>query len=392
MYHNANRAVVHMDLDTFFVSVERMQDARLEGIPLIIGGSSGRGVVASCSYEARKFGVRSAMPMRMAKRLCPQAKVISGDMELYSRYSQTVTEIVKEKAPLYEKASIDEFYIDLSGMERFFGAFQWAGELRQTISKETGLPLSFGLAVNKTVAKVATNEIKPAGQLRIFEGEEQPFLDPLSVGKIPGVGQKTSTFLNNLGVRRIRGLRDIPREYLGRILGKSGYTLYQRARGVDPNPVVPYSERKSISTERTFQQDTIDVRRLKAMIAGMAEKLAFQLREKQQLCACITVKIRYSNFDTETRQMRIPYTASDHLLSKKALELFEKLYQRRMLIRLVGVRLSHLIRGGYQVDLFDDTEKQISLYEAIDRIKFKYGAKAIMRGEAFHTRKKDMRR
>lgn len=379
---NEKRAVVHLDLDTFFVSVERMRDRRLAGKPLIIGGTGGRGVVSSCSYETRKFGVRSGMPMKMARRLCPDAISISGDFEQYSKYSDMVTEVVREESPLFEKASIDEFYVDMTGMERFFGTYSWSKELRQRITKETGLPISFGLAANKTVAKVATGEVKPEGQGYIRRGEEQNFLDPLNVRKIPMVGEKTGQYLINLGVRKIRTLREIPREVLVRLMGKPGMTLYHRARGKDDSPVVPYNERKSISSERTFAEDTIDLAGLRATLIGMTEKLAFSLRESQKLSACITVKIRYADFNTVTRQSRIPYTAVDHVLSDKAIELFDQLYDRRQRIRLVGVRFSHLIHGGYQINLFEDTQKQIRLYQAIDRMKHRFGAGSVMRASA----------
>lgn len=382
LYLNEKRAVVHLDMDTFFVSVERIRDRRLANRPLIIGGTGGRGVVASCSYETRTFGVRSGMPMKMARRLCPDATIISGDHEQYAKYSDTVTEIVAEDAPLFEKASIDEFYVDITGMDRFFGAYRWAQELGQRVTRETGLPISLGLAANKTVAKVATGEAKPRGQSHIQAGAEQPFLDPLHVRKLPMVGEKTGAFLSNLGVRQIKALREIPREVLTRILGKPGATLHQRARGIDHSPVVAYNERKSISTERTFGEDTIDLAGLRATLVGMTERLAFQLREGEKLTACITVKIRYADFNTLTRQARIPYTALDRLLSDKALELFDQLYDRRQRLRLVGVRFSHLIHGGYQIDLFQDTQKHIRLYQAIDRMKHRFGADAVLRASA----------
>ncbi|MFM2374998.1 MAG: hypothetical protein RLZZ165_94, partial [Bacteroidota bacterium] len=298
MFLNEKRAIVHMDLDTFFVSVERLRDARLKGRPLIIGGTGGRGVVSSCSYETRKFGVQSGMPMKLARRLCPAATVISGDFELYSRYSDEVTALVRAHSPLFEKASIDEFYVDMTGMERFFGAYRWASDLRSRIARETGLPMSMGMAVNKTVAKVATGEIKPNGQMEVSRGMEQSFLDPLPVSKIPMVGEKTAQFLSNLGVRQVRTLREIPQEFLQRIMGKAGMTLWQRAHGIDDTPVEPYSERKSISSEQTFAEDTIDIAGLHATLARMTERLAFSLREAEKLTACITVKVRYADFNT----------------------------------------------------------------------------------------------
>ncbi len=381
-----HKTILHLDLDTFFVSVERLRDSRLANVPLIIGGTGDRGVVASCSYETRQFGVSSAMPIRLARRLCPHAVVISGDHELYSRYSGIVTEVIADRAPLFEKSSIDEFYIDLSGMERFFGSWKWASELRQIIGKETGLPSSFGLSINKMVAKVATGEAKPNGQIEISRGTEQQFLGPLPVTKIPMIGRKTSTMLINMGVRQVFTLREIPRELLERIFGKMGVLMWKRARGIDDTPVIPYSERKSISSERTYSQDTIDVKEMHANLKRMTEKLAYQLRREGRMTACVTVKIRYSNFDTLTKQAHIPYTASDHVLTKKVIELFEKLYDRRLLIRLLGVRFTDLITGGHQINLFEDTEEMIRLYQAIDKVKHRFGESAVMRAAGMKGR------
>jgi DNA polymerase-4 len=368
-----------MDLDSFFVSAERKRDRRLEGIPLIIGGNSDRSVVASCSYEARRFGISSAMPMRLAKRLCPNAVIISGDMELYSHESQLVTDVIRDQSPLFEKASIDEFYLDFSGMEKFFGTWKWAVQLRNKVIAETGLPVSFGLAANKTVAKMATSEVKPNGQIQIACGTETGFLDPLPVERIPMAGKKTATLLGNMGVRRILTLRQMPRPLVESVLGKNGAVLWQRAHGIDDTPVIPFSERKSISTETTFGKDTIDVAALKSTLTAMTERIAFQLREEQKLTACVTVKIRYSDFDTDTKQCSIPYTGSDHVLTKKALELFESLYNRRLLVRLIGVRLSNLVHGGHQVSMFEDTATQIELYARIDKLKSRYGPGIVRR-------------
>lgn len=376
---DAPRSIIHMDLDSFFVSVERKINSSLHGLPILIGGSGGRGVVASCSYEARKFGVHSAMPMKLALRLCPQAKVISGDMEAYSRHSRLVSEIIADSAPLFEKSSIDEFYLDVSGMDRFFGCYKWGKELKQRIVKESGLPISFGLSVNKMVSKVATGEAKPNGEREILRGTEEAFLAPMPVHKIPMIGEKTAEFLRQMGVQDVRTLAAMPKEVLHHTFGKNGILLWQRARGIDHSPVVPHYEQKSISTETTFETDTIDVKKLKIVLTAMVEKLAYKLRAHQRLTACITVKIRYANFDTMTRQQQIPYTANDHTLIKLAQELFDKLYNRRMLIRLVGIRLSHLVQGYYQIHLFDDTEELIRLYQAMDTIKNKHGSKTIVR-------------
>ena len=386
-----SRSIVHMDLDTFFVSCERLTNSKLNGLPLIIGGGE-RGVVASCSYEARTFGVRSAMPIKMALRLCPQAKVMKGDMELYSKLSHDVTQVIEEKAPIVEKASIDEFYLDITGMDKFYGCYQWTNELAQAITKETGLPISFALSVNKTVSKIGTGESKPVGRLEIPEIMVQSFLNPLSIQKIPMVGDVTFQLLSRIGIRNIQTLSEMPAEVLQRMIGKNGLELWKKANGIDNNPVEPYTERKSISTEHTFLQDTIDIKNLKSILIGMVEKLAFQLRSEEWLTSTVVIKIRYANFDTETKQSKIAYTSADHTLTRTVTDLFDKLYQRRMRLRLIGIRFSGLVRGTYQINLFEDTEEMLSLYQAMDKMKRRYGFDAINRcaGANLKTKHKDV--
>ncbi len=375
---DGTRAILHMDLDTFFVSVERLLDSRLVGKPVLIGGTSDRGVVASCSYEARSFGVHSAMPMKQARMLCPEAIVIRGNAANYTKHSHDVTEIIKERVPVYEKTSIDEFYVDLTGMDRFFSSMKLASEIRNQIRKDTGLPISFGLSINKTVSKVATGEIKPDNQVRIDAGFEKEFLAPLSIKKIPMVGEKTAHMLFNLGVKKIETIQEMPIELMQRVFGKNGIAIWKKANGIDNSPVVPYTERKSISTERTFNQDTIDVKKIKSILVAMAENLAFQLRRGHKLTACVAVKVRYSDFSTHNLQSRLPYTSMDHVLLPKVLELFDKLYQKRLLIRLIGVRFSHLVDGGHQINFLDDFEDTINLYQAMDTIRDKFGDRKVM--------------
>ena len=370
---------MHLDLDTFFVSVERLVNSSLVGKPVIIGGTSDRGVVASCSYEARQFGVHSAMPMKMARNLCPDAFYIRGDMEAYSRYSRTVSDIIREEAPVYEKASIDEHYLDISGMDRFFGCLKWSHELRQRIISETGLPISFGLSVNKTVAKIATGEAKPNGELEVEKPGVQPFLSPLSIRKIPMIGKQTYRVLRSMGIARIHTLSKMHHEVVQKVLGKNGLVIWKKANGIDNTTVMSYPEQKSVSTERTFDKDTTDIVKLRRLLVIMVEKLAFELRKQQKLTACISVKIRYSNFDTHSRQKSISYTSYDRHLIQLALDLFDKLYNRRMLIRPIGVRLSHLVYGGQQLNLFYDKPQMVDLYQAMDSIRFKYGSKSIRR-------------
>lgn len=372
------KTIAHLDLDTFFVSCERLQNSKLNGIPVIIGGGD-RGVVASCSYEARYFGVRSAMPIRMALKLCPEAKVIKGDHEQYSKLSNEVTEIIQEKVPLVEKASIDEFYLDLTGMDRFFGCYQWTTEVAESIKKNTGLPISFAVSANKTVAKIGTGEAKPLGRIEIPNREIQPFLNPLSIKKIPMVGNVTFQLLSRIGIRHIKTLAEMPVDVLQQMIGKNGAELWKKANGIDDSPVVPYSERKSLSTEHTFAQDSIDVENMRSIISGMVEQLAFQLRQEKWLTSVVTIKIRYANFDTETKQCRISYTSADHTLLKYALELFKKLYTRRMRLRLIGIRFSGLVHGSHQMLLFENTEVLMNLYQSMDRIKNRFGKTAVGR-------------
>lgn len=377
-----NRAIVHMDLDTFFVSCERLQESKLNGIPVIIGGGD-RGVVASCSYEARYFGVRSAMPIKMALRLCPEAKVIRGDYERYSKFSKEVTEIIQEKVPVLEKASIDEFYMDLSGMDQFFGCYQWTKEIADSVTKNTGLPISFALSTNKTVSKIGTGESKPVGRFEIPEQNINSFLNPLSVRKIPMVGDVTFQLLSRVGIRTIKTLAEMPVLVLQQMIGKNGGELWKKANGIDLTPVVPYAERKSLSSEHTFTNDTMDIFELKRLISAMAESLAYQLRQEKWLTSTVVLKIRYANFDTETKQCKISYTSIDHTLARVALDLFEKLYTRRMRLRLVGLRFTNLVHGTYQMNLFEDSEELMNLYQAMDRMKNRFGKNALGRASGF---------
>ncbi|HWB92336.1 MAG TPA: DNA polymerase IV [Puia sp.] len=376
---NAYKHIAHFDLDAFFVSVECLKNPRFKGKPLLVGGSGDRGVVAACSYEARRFGIHSAMPMRLARRLCPEAIIIRGDMESYSKYSRVVTEIMQDTVPLFEKASIDEFYLDLSGMDRFFGCSLFARELKQKVLKESGLPVSYALASNKLISKVATNEVKPNGQLEIAFGNEKSFLAPLSIAKLPGIGKELAYKLVRRGVETIRTLSEIPIEMLETMLGKTGLDLWRKANGLDESPVIPYREQRSISTERTFETDTIDLQFLHAELVRMTESIGFELRRQEKLTGCLTVKLRYSNFDTVVRQKTIDHTNADHLLLQTARELFDKLYDRRLLIRLIGVRFTKLIPGNYQIKLYEDTQEQIRLYQSIDSIKRQFGEYAVFR-------------
>lgn len=368
------RTILHMDLDSFFVSVERLKDPSLKGKPVIVGGVGQRGVVSSCSYEARQFGVHSAMPGAKAHQLCPHGVFLPGDSAAYSKYSRMVTDIIGASAPLFEKASIDEFYVDLTGMDKFFGAYKWSSELRQKIMNESGLPISFGLSVNKMLAKMATNDAKPNGQLMIERGKEQEFLDPKDVSKIPFVGEKLCELLYRMKIRTVKELRGMELENLMKIFGKTGLMLWNRARGISDSPVANFHEEKSVSVERTFDQDTIDFSFLYSALFVLTEKLAYDLRKLNRLTSCVTIKVRYSDFTTTSKQITLDYSFSSKYLIETSAALFSSLCEKDRPVRLIGVRFSGLIYSGTQFRLFDDHEEETRLYKAIDEVKNKYGA------------------
>lgn len=374
-----DRAILHLDLDAFFVSVELLSRPELKGRPLIIGGSSDRGVVSSCSYEARKMGVTSAMPVKSALRLCPEAVVIRGDMESYARHSRLVTQIIAEDAPQFQKASIDEFYVDLSGMDKYFGCWNWAQRLRQRIMQETGLPISAALSVNKTVSKIGTGEAKPNGELLIPAGTEKDFLAPLPIGRMPFVGKETERRLQLRGVYTLGELAAMDPALLERIFGKHGQQLWERANGIDDSPVESWREQKSISTERTFHEDIGDRQRLLDKLTELSTLLAYDLRHDGKSTACVAVKIRYPDFSTQTRQKTIALTANDSILIETAHELFGQVYDGRRPLRLLGVRFSELNEGSVQTNLFGDTEKETRLLAQLDKIRDKFGSKSVVR-------------
>lgn len=385
------RSILHYDLDSFYVSVERLLNSKLMGKPVLVGGTSDRGMVSSCSYEARLFGIYTGMAMKIARRLCPEALVIRGDAGKYSKYSNIVTDIIREAMPLVEKASVDEFYMDMTGMDQVYGIIKYSGELRERIMKETGLPISMGLSENKTVSKVATGESKPLGKKIIELGEEKRFLAPLLVRKLPMVGEKTVQTLSELGIKTIHTLQNMPRQTMEKVLGKNGDTLWLRAQGIDNTPIKPYFERSSLSLERTFDRDTIDVIKLKNILRAMAEGLGYQLRVGNKLTACITVKVRYSDMQTFSKQERIPYTSFDHVLIEKALSIFETLFERRQLIRTVGIKCSHLVGGGHQINLMEDSIEQIQLYQQWDYLRKKYkDSRVVVRASILDQRNLDV--
>lgn len=381
------RQIAHFDLDAFFVSVERLKDPSLKNKPLIVGGHSDRGVVAACSYETRKFGVQSAMPMKQALKLCPEALVIKGDMASYSKYSRIITEMIENALPIVEKASIDEFYADMTGMDKYFGCFQYLIDLKQKITKEIGLPISFALASNKMISKIATNEAKPNGEIHILTGTEKAFLAPMKIEKIPMVGESTTTILHKEGIYTIGQLAESSVIRLEKILGKNGAGLWYKANGISTSEVEPYGEQKSISSENTFEVDTKDKIFLEQEIARLTEKIAYELRGEGKLTGCIAIKLRYENFDTLSRQTTISYTSSDHLLITVAKRLFSELHDNNRPVRLVGVRFSHLIETQLQLSLFESITDRPQLYKAIDGLKHKFGLDSVQRAVSLQAKR-----
>ncbi len=377
-YLQAQRIIAHFDLDSFFVSVEILNDSSLKGKPVIVGGRD-RGVVAACSYEARKFGIHSAMPSSKAKQLCPQAIFLSGHRSDYSKYSRWVTQIIASKAPLFEKASIDEFYLDISGMEKFFNPLQWTIDLRKQIIDETKLPISFGLASNKMMAKIATNQAKPNGFLQVPFGKEQEFLAPLDVSEIPGVGEQTQLILKSMGIKTIANIYSAGTEVLEERLGKWGSDLWYKSQGIYTGEVNTYHEAKSVSSENTFNENTADLDFLNAELVRLTEKICFELRDDKKVAGCISVKIRYPDFTTASRQAAVPYTCADDEIIPVVKDLFKKLHKKGMQVRLLGVRLSELTNEAVQTNLFNSTEKKSVLYKAIDEVKNRFGKSSIKR-------------
>jgi len=371
--------IAHFDLDSFFVSVEILKDPSLKGKPVIVGGQNEKGIVTTCTYEARKFGVHSAMPMKTAMRLCPQAIVVSGNYPEYSRYSKWVTDIIGSKAPLFEKASVDEFYVDLQGMDKFFDPLKWTIGLRELIMNETRLPISFGIAKNKMVAKMATNEAKPNGFLQVPLGKEKEFLAPLEVNKIPGVGEQANKILNYHGIKFIRDIHETTPENLEKLLGKWGYELWNKAQGNHTSVITEYREAKSISKENTFHENVLDIEILMAEIVRMVEKVCFELRKEEKVAGCVTIKLRYPDFETTSRQASIPYTSADDEIIPVAKALFHKLYKKGKPVRLLGVRLSNFSEDSVQANFFHDAERKNSLYKSLDDVKNRFGKNSVNR-------------
>ncbi|MEP7374802.1 MAG: DNA polymerase IV [Chitinophagaceae bacterium] len=380
------RHIAHFDLDSFFVAVEVINNPTLKGKPIIVGGTSDRGVVSTCSYEARKYGIHSAMPMRTAMKLCPHAILLQGTRGQYSKYSRWVTDIISSKVPLFEKASIDEFYCDLTGMDKFFNVSQYTRELREHITKETGLPISCGLSSAKFISKIATNEAKPNGFLEVPHGKEKEFLWPLKIEKINGVGKQTEQQLKNFGIYTIEDIARTPVEILEKYVGSLGQSLWRKAHGIGNADIETDWEQKSMSHENTFHENISDINLLHSELVRLTEQNAYDLRTDEKLTGCVTVKIRYPDFETVSRQEIIDYTSLDDQLIAKVKDLFTKLYRKGQPVRLLGVRFSQLIPFTMQMNLFNNNEEKLNLYKAVDNIKDRFGSKSIKK--AVNTRNK----
>lgn len=373
--------ILHIDLDTFFVSVERLINPALVGKPVICGRPGERSVVSTASYEARQFGVHSGMPMLTAMRLCPQAIVACSGHQIYSEYSRKVQQIVHDSAPLYQQMSCDEYFIDLSGMDKYFDVQKWSHQLRMKIISGTSLPISSGLSTNRTVAKIASGQAKPMGELYIPQDAVQQFLDPLPVNKIPGVGGAILPRLQRLGIHKIEDLRKYPRALFLREFGNGALHLWQKANGIDNTPVVPNADPKSLSTETTFDTDVTISQRLMDTILIMTDTLAYRLRAQKKKCTTVAVKIKYPDFKTQERQKTISPTDYTDTIAGTAQMLFATLYKGQP-VRLIGVRLS-ISAQNTQNDLFSYNPKRDTLNHAIDAIKDRFGASIIKSGNSF---------
>ena len=379
------RTIMHIDIDAFFVSVEQALNPELQGKPVVVGGRPDRrGVVASASYEARRFGLYSGMPLITAYRLCPQAIFIEGSFPKYRDASQRFMAILADFSPYLEPVSLDEAYLEATGFESIYGSIrQMAVAIKQQIRDELGLCASVGIASSKLVAKIASDLSKPDGLLEVAEGKERSFLAPLPVAKLPGVGKKTERILNGLGINTIGKLSTMPLSILKRYFGASGELLHRYANGIDDREVKLPSAAKSISRETTFSQDTKDHSLLKATLRYLSERVGAELRQQGKQARCITLKLRYADFTTITRSHTLKQASdTNQTISETGLELLNKaLAQEKQPVRLIGIGVSNLTKLGRQLDMLDTSAQRLEqLNRAIDRIRNKYGFTAIQTG------------
>jgi DNA polymerase-4 len=378
------RTIFHLDMDTFFVSVERIMNPKLKGKPVVVGGDPkyGKGVVAACSYEAREYGLHSAMPIRKAYSLCPHAIYLHGHHEEYTRYSHLVKNILNKYAPVLEQASIDEFYIDFSGCKHIYGSFKTlALIIQREINNKLALPCSIGIASNKTTAKIASDFKKPNGITYISPGEEKDFLSDLPVQVIPGVGKVTLKDLNQKGIYFIRDITNLPKDYFSAAFGKYGSDLWEKASGNGTKYLSVEREQKSISHETTFLNDVLSIKKIEETLFTLSAKLSQSLKENNWIASTISFKLRYSDFNTITRARTIPHTDDPAAIYNTVRELFYKNFTRRVAIRLVGIRLTNFLGKSEQLFLFDDNfTKRERIIGAINKIRARYGFSSISFG------------
>jgi DNA polymerase-4 len=384
------RCIFHIDLDAFFVSVEQVVNPELKGKPVIVGGDpERRGVVASASYEARPFGIHAGMPSSTARRLCPQAIFIGSHFSLYRDASAKFMKILGDFSPHIEPLGLDEAYLDVTGCEEPYGSpRQLVLAIKERINKELKITASVGIATCKVVAKIASDLCKPDGLLEIAPGEEQAFLNPLPVAKLPGVGKKTEQALKEMGITTIGALAKLPLDTINRRFGTTGTVLHSYASGLDDREVETPGEAKSISQELTFTHDTFDRNFLEANLHNLCQEVCQDLRTQNKRTKCVTIKLRYADFKTITRQVtlqeasdvtRVVFATAQQLLSKA-------LAQREKPVRLIGIRISSLVGEGKQLSIFDSgTARPEHLDKAIDKIRSKYGSTAIKTGNGIFS-------
>jgi DNA polymerase-4 len=387
----SQRTIIHIDLDAFFVSVEQASDPKLRGKPVVVGGKPGsRGVVATASYEARAFGLHSAMPISTAVSLCPQAIFIEGNYHHYAEISKKFMAIMADFSPFLEPMGLDEAYMDVTGFESLYGSIHpMALKIKQRVKDELGIVASIGIATCKVVAKVASDESKPDGLIEVPPGGEVAFLAPLPIRKLPGVGKKTEQVLISLGIRTIGQLARMPLPAVKSRFGMFGEMLYRHANGVDNSLVTPPEEAKSISRETTFEQDSHDIAFLSATLRYQAEKVGVDLRELGKQAKCVSIKVRYSDFTTITRQCTLPQpTNIDQTIFQTGNDLLQKaVADKRLAIRLIGIGVSNLNEPGMQLSFMNSTEQRLEkLNRAVDRIRDKYGFTAIQTGRTIQLK------
>jgi len=378
------RTIFHLDLDAFFVSVERILDPKLNDKPVIVGGDPkyGRGVVAACSYEARAFGLHSAMPIRTAYKLCPQGIYLHGHGDEYSRFSKVVKNILEQYAPQIEQASIDEFYLDMTGTQKMYGSmFGFATRLQKEIWDKIGLPISIGIGSNKTIAKIGSDCMKPKGITYIIPGMEKEFLSPMPVETIPGVGKVMKQNLNNRGIYRIGDITKLPSDYFGTAFGKYGIDLWRKAHGEGTEYLTIQRTRKSISRETTFGNDVTNEEEIKSTLFYLTGKVAQSLRKKGWEASTIDIKLRHTDFQTLTRAKTIKPTDDDKIIFETAWDLMKKARTRRVGVRLIGIGVTNFSPLNEQEFLFEDYEvKRKKMLRAVTRVRDKFGYESLMFG------------